>query len=82
MLAFITREQLDIIRAGDPSFNYDGALPQGLYEDITKLTGLNPCGKIVFVYQNSLVGGYAQAVSNDGARMLADYIAARASPNA
>lgn len=75
MLGFITREQLDLIRAGDPSFNYDGALPQGLYEDIQKHTGKNPFGHIVFVYQNSLIGGYAQAVSNDGARILGDYIA-------
>ena len=74
MISFITREQLDMIRKADPSFNYDGALPQGLYEDITKHTGLNPCGKIVFVYQSSLVGGYAQAITNDGARMLYDYI--------
>lgn len=82
MLGFITHDQLNLIRAGDPTFNYDSAMPQDLYEEIAKATGQNPCGHIVFVYQKGLVGGYAQATTNAGARMLADYIAASASPNA
>ena len=76
MLGFITREQLDILRANDPTFNYDTALPQDLYNAITEATGQNPCGHIVFVYQKGLVGGYALGVSNAGGRMLADFLAA------
>lgn len=76
MIGFITHEQLDMIRAHDPKFNYDTAMPQDLYNAITEATGQNPCGHIVFVYQKGLVGGYALATSNAGARMLAEFLQA------
>ncbi len=76
MLGFITHDQLNLIRAGDPTFNYDSAMPQDLYNAITEATGQNPCGHVVFVYQKGLVGGYPLATSNAGARMLAEFLQA------
>lgn len=76
MLGFITREQLETLRQSDPNFNYDNSLPQDLYNAITEATGMNPCGHIVFVYQKSLVGGYALAVDETGGRMIYDFLQA------
>lgn len=74
MLAFITREQLDLIRASDPSFNYDTAIPQSLHDAITEATCQNPCGHVVFVYQKGLCGGYLQACTNAGAHLVTTYM--------
>ena len=74
MLSFITRDQLDLIRAGDPKFNYDTAIPQSLYNDISEKTERNPCGHVVYVYQDSHVAGYLQACTNDGAQIIASYL--------
>jgi hypothetical protein len=74
MIGFITHAQLDLIRAGDSTFNFDSAMPQDLYNAITEATGQNPCGHVVFVYQKGLVGGYPLATSNAGARMLTEFL--------
>lgn len=73
MLGFITRDQLDAIRAVDQQFNYDTAIPQSIFDCIMSATDQNPCGHVVFVYQKGMVGGYLQATSQDGGRILAEY---------
>lgn len=70
MLSFITKDQLDAIRATDPKFNYDTAMPQGLYEAITNATGKNPCGHIVTAYPQGSIFGGLLAVTFEGAQML------------
>lgn len=77
MLSFISREQLDAIRATDPKFNYDTAMPQGLYEAITNACGRNPCGHIVTAYPQGSVFGGLQAVTFEGAQMLSEYLQSR-----
>lgn len=74
MLSFITREHLEILRANDPKFNYDSAMPQGLYEAITRATGRNPCGHIVTAYPAGSIYGGLLAVDADGAHMLAEWL--------
>ncbi len=75
MIGYITREQLDMIRAADSGFNYDVAMPQGLYDAITRVTGRNPCGHIVTAYPQGSIFGGLQAVTADGANMLKEWLA-------
>lgn len=75
MLGFITRDQLDAVRAADKDFNYDTAIPQSIFDHIMANTNQNPCGHVVFVYQKGMVGGYLLAVSQEGGRILAEYFA-------
>lgn len=77
MLAFITREQLDHIRANDPEFNYDVALPQPTYDLITKITGRNPFGHIYMIYPKGSIWGTLGAVTQEGAQLLQAYLEKR-----
>ena len=79
MLGYITRDQLDAIRATDPRFNYDSAMPQNLYEGIHRVTGRNPCGHIVMAYPQGSIFGGLQAVTAEGAQLLREWLESKPS---